>query len=97
MAGTLVLCSGAVSRSCSPFSRRVCSEEGELTVSEVARRLGIGQGAVIHWINRGWLPARRGLNDRWCIPFDPAVEAQCRDRVARSVHIPRLDSSEPAG
>jgi DNA invertase Pin-like site-specific DNA recombinase len=70
-------------------------EEGELTVSEVACRLGIGQGAVIHWINRGWLSARRGLNDRWCIPFDPAVEAECRDRVARSVHIPRPDSTEP--
>ena len=70
-------------------------KEGELTVSEVACRLGIGQGAVIHWINRGWLSARRGLYDRWCIPFAPAVEAECRDRVARSVHIPRPDSTEP--
>ena len=33
-------------------------EDGELTVAEVARRLGIGHSAVVHWIARGWLSAR---------------------------------------
>jgi DNA invertase Pin-like site-specific DNA recombinase len=69
--------------------------EGEVTVSEVARRLGIGHGAVIHWIHRGWLPARRGLNNQWCVPFDPDVEQACRQRVAASVHLPRVDDSAP--
>jgi transposase-like protein len=70
-------------------------EEGEVTVSEVARRLGISHGAVIHWINRGWLPARRGLNNQWCVPFDPDVEHACRQRVATSVHLPRVDDPAP--
>jgi DNA invertase Pin-like site-specific DNA recombinase len=69
-------------------------EAGEVTASGLARRLGIGHGAVIHWIKRGWLPARRGMNDQWCIPLTPEVEAACRDRVASSVHLPRPDSDE---
>jgi len=70
-------------------------EDGEVTVAEVAHRLGIGHGAVIHWIARGWLAARRGLNDQWCVPFAPHVEAACRDRVARSAHVHQPDSNEP--
>jgi predicted site-specific integrase-resolvase len=66
--------------------------EGEVSVSELAQRLGIGHGAVIHWIKRGWLSARRGLNDQWCIPLDAEVEEACRERVASSVHLPRPDS-----
>jgi DNA invertase Pin-like site-specific DNA recombinase len=70
-------------------------QEGELTVAEVARRLDVGHGAVLHWIKRGWLPARRGLNGQWCVPFGQDIEAVCRDRAARSVHLPRPDSSVP--
>jgi len=66
--------------------------EGEVTASELARRLGIGHGAVIHWIKRGWLTARRGLNDQWCIPLDAEVEAACRERVAQSAHVHQPDS-----
>ncbi|MHB1920099.1 MAG: recombinase family protein [Acidimicrobiales bacterium] len=68
--------------------------DGEVTASELARRLGVGHGAVIHWITRGWLTARRGLNDQWCIPLDAEVEKACRERVASSVHLPRPDSTE---
>jgi DNA invertase Pin-like site-specific DNA recombinase/transposase-like protein len=71
-------------------------QDGEATVSEVARRLGVSQGAVIHWIHRGWLTARRGLNNQWCVPFGPDVEHACRERVAASVHLPRVDDSTPA-
>jgi hypothetical protein len=70
-------------------------QDGELTVADVARRLGIGHGAVIHWIDRGWLPARRGLNDQWCVPFGSDVDASCRDRVSRSAHIHEPDSTGP--
>lgn len=69
-------------------------EEGEVTVTDVARRLGVSHGAVIHWINRGWLAARRGLNNQWCIPFSPHVEADCRQRVAGSAHIHTPDSTD---
>ncbi len=70
-------------------------QDGELTAADIARRLGIGHGAVIHWINRGWLPARRGLNNQWCIPFGPHVETACRERVSRSAHIHEPDSTNP--
>ncbi len=70
-------------------------QDGEITVADIARRLGIGHGAVICWIARGWLPARRGLNDQWCVPFGPDIEAACRGRVARSAHVYQPDTTDP--
>lgn len=70
-------------------------EDGEVTVADVAGRLGISHGAVIHWIARGWLVARRGLNNQWCIPFGPDVEEACLQRVARSAHIHQPDTADP--
>ncbi len=70
-------------------------QDGETTVSDIARRLGISHGAVIHWIARGWLPARRGLNDQWCVPFGSHVEAHCRARLAQSAHIHQPDTTDP--
>jgi DNA invertase Pin-like site-specific DNA recombinase len=70
-------------------------EDGELTVAEIARRIGMSHGAVIHWIVRGWLPARRGINEQWCVPFGPEVEAACRQRAASSAHIHEPDSTDP--
>jgi transposase-like protein len=69
--------------------------DGEVTVADIARELGITHGAVIHWISRGWLLARRGLNDQWCIPLGPSVEAECREHAARSAHIHPPDSTAP--
>ena len=69
-------------------------EEGEVTAGEVARRLGITAGAVIYWIAQGWLGARRGIINQWCIPFGNDVEQECRQRVAGSAHIHRPDSTE---
>ncbi len=72
-------------------------DDGEVTVADVARRLGISHGAVIHWIARGWLIARRGINDQWCIPFSPDIEADCRQRASRSAHIHQPDTADPQG
>ena len=70
---------------------------GELTTAQVAARLGVSTNAVTYWINNALLDARRGPGNRWCIPFDPTVEAACRQRVAASPHIrPDLDAV-PAG
>ncbi len=69
-------------------------EDGEVTVADIASRLGISHGAVIHWISRGWLAARRGLNNQWCVPFDADIEAACRQRINRSAHIHQPDSTE---
>jgi len=60
---------------------------GELSVRDVARRLGVSDGVVYYWIGRGQLDARRGPANRHRIPFPPEVEQACRERVANSVHI----------
>ena len=70
-------------------------QDGETTVADIARRLGIGHGAVIHWIARSWLPARRGLNDQWCVPFGPDIQAACQDWVSQSAHIHQPDTTDP--
>jgi DNA invertase Pin-like site-specific DNA recombinase len=62
--------------------------DGELTVSQVAERLGISHGAVYYWIGHGQLAARRGHANSLCIPFPPDVEQQCRQRIVSSTHIP---------
>jgi DNA invertase Pin-like site-specific DNA recombinase len=69
--------------------------DGETTVTDIVRRMGIGHGAVIHWIARGWLAARRGLNDQWCVPFGPEIEAACRARIEQSAHIHQPDTTDP--
>jgi hypothetical protein len=72
-------------------------EPGERTVRDVAARLGVNHGAVIHWIHQGLLPARRGLYNRWCIPFGPQVEAEWRERVAASAHVHTDIDPRPPG
>ncbi len=62
---------------------------GELTVRDVAARLGVNQGTVTSWINGGLMQARRGHSNRWCVPFDPDVEATWRQRVEASAHVHR--------
>lgn len=62
-------------------------EPGELTVRDVAARLGVSHGTVVNWINRGMLPARRGLYNRWCVPFGAEVEAAWRTHVAACPHV----------
>jgi DNA invertase Pin-like site-specific DNA recombinase len=61
---------------------------GELTVKQVATRLGISAAAVYYWIGHGQLEARRGLAGRLCVPFSPDLDRACRERVARSRHLP---------
>ena len=69
-------------------------EPSELTVRDVAARLGVNHGTVISWIGQDLLPARRGLYNRWCIPFGPEVEARWRAHVAASPHVHTdIDSS----
>jgi excisionase family DNA binding protein len=62
-------------------------QAGELSVSDLAARLGISVGAVYDWIECGHLAARRTNNGRLCIAYPPEVEAVCRKRVAASRHM----------
>ncbi|MGO9973931.1 MAG: helix-turn-helix transcriptional regulator [Solirubrobacteraceae bacterium] len=61
--------------------------DGELTVKQVAERLGVSTTAIYHWIADDKLPTHRGYHNQLCIPFPPEVEQQCRERARNS---PRL-------
>jgi DNA invertase Pin-like site-specific DNA recombinase len=59
---------------------------GELTPRQIAEHIGVSTGTVHQWITIGFLHARRGPADRWCVPFPSEVEQACRDRAANSGH-----------
>jgi excisionase family DNA binding protein len=61
--------------------------DGELTVSQIAERLGVTTNVIYHWIARGQLTAHRGYHNHLCIPFPPEVERQCRERIRNSAHL----------
>jgi DNA invertase Pin-like site-specific DNA recombinase len=73
------------------------ARDGELTVRQTADRFGISDGTVYAWISTGKLAARRGPANRLYVPFDRAVEQDCRQLVANSVHLPRETKIRPAG
>ena len=62
-------------------------EPEELTVADVAARLGIARDAVYYWIEHGQLQARRNDRGRLYVRFSADVEAACRQRVTASVHV----------
>ncbi len=71
---------------------------GELSVREVAARLGITIHAVYYWIGHGMLPVRRTEAGWYCIPFPHEVEQACRRMVASSVHMkPRTQTIAAGG
>jgi len=61
---------------------------GELTVEQVATHLGVSPNVVYYWIGHGQLEARRGPAGRLCVPFLPEADRACRERIARSRHLP---------
>lgn len=61
--------------------------DGELTPRAVAERLGVATGVVHAWLAAGTLTARRSPAGRWCIPFPPEVEADCRTPTTTSAHL----------
>jgi transposase-like protein len=71
--------------------------DGELTVSQIAERLGISDGTIYAWISTGKLATHRGPANRLHIPFPPEVEQQCRQRVQNSVHLPAETKIKAAG
>ncbi len=62
-------------------------KDGELSVGEVAARLGISTGAIYDWIQRGHLAARRTTTGRLGVSYTPEVEVACRTRVENSCHM----------
>jgi DNA invertase Pin-like site-specific DNA recombinase len=69
--------------------------DGTLPAAQVAKRLGVCPHTIANWIKKGWLSGHRGPDNRWHVPFGPDIEAECRERMARSAQIHRPDHSEP--
>jgi len=62
-------------------------QDGELTPTEIAERLGVSRNTVHYWIRHGQMQARRGAAGRLSVPFGPDIEQEFRHRVANSGHI----------
>ena len=61
---------------------------GELSVAEVAGRLGISDATVYYWTKHGLLSARHA-GRRVYVPFPTEVEEACRQRAKASSHLHR--------
>jgi excisionase family DNA binding protein len=70
--------------------------DGELSVAEVAHRLGVKPDVVYAWAQWGHLPARRGPAGRLWIHFTPAVEQACLQRIASSYKLPAAIKTQAA-
>src|SRR6266853_2304356 len=70
--------------------------DGELSMAEVARRLGVKPDVVYAWAEWGHVPARRGPAGRLWICFTPAVEQACLQRIASSYKLPADTKAQAA-
>jgi DNA invertase Pin-like site-specific DNA recombinase len=61
------------------------TRRGELSVQQVAPRLGVRPGAVYYWIARGYLEAHRAADGRLSIPWTSDNEATCLQLAAQTV------------
>ena len=72
--------------------------DDELSVKQVAARLGISADAVYNWIANGHIAVRRTSTGRICVPWTDEIEAVCRRRIAESAHLkPRESTNASAG
>jgi len=62
--------------------------DGELSIAEVASRLGVKPDVIYAWAEWGHLPARRGSGGRLWIDFTADVEHACLERITRSYKLP---------
>ncbi len=72
-------------------------DAGELTVSQVAGRLGVKPSAVYYWLRAGDLPYRKRATGAVCIPFSTAIEATLRARPAVSRHVNQTQKKATGG
>lgn len=63
-------------------------KDGELTVKEVAERLGVSLGVVYYWIDKGLLTGRRhNAGSPYLLAITPDTERELAKRVAQSTRL----------
>jgi DNA invertase Pin-like site-specific DNA recombinase len=72
-------------------------DASELTVSQVAARLGVKASAVYYWLRAGDLPYCKKATGAVCIPFSTKIEATLRARPAVSRHLNRTQKKATGG
>ncbi len=72
-------------------------EPGELTVREVAARLGVKPGTVYYWLRTGQIPHRKPATGAVCIPFTADTETALRARPAVARLITRTQPTANGG
>jgi excisionase family DNA binding protein len=63
--------------------------QGERTIRQIGQHLGISRGAVLSWIYSGKIEAHQTTQGYWHIPWNPAVEAHCRQMTEKSPNLRR--------
>jgi DNA-binding transcriptional regulator YiaG len=71
-------------------------QSGELSIAEVAGRLGVKADAVYYWAQRGYLPTRRGKSGRRWVNFTTDLQASCEQRITNSYKFPPEVKSQTA-
>lgn len=72
-------------------------EPGELTVGQVAARLGVKPGTVYYWLRADLLPHRKRATGAVCIPFSAKTEAALQARPAVSRHMKQTQKKTLGG
>lgn len=63
-------------------------KNGELTVKELAQRLGVSPGVVYYWIEKGLIQGRRhNAGSPYLLAMTPAIEQELSRRIAESTRI----------
>ena len=61
--------------------------DSERSVNEVATDLRCNPATIYYYINRGYLPARRGAGNRLCISWNPQIKADLQRRINTGSHL----------
>ena len=70
-----------------PTPRTAALPDGQITVAQAAKILGVSIGCVYYWIEHRRLHAVKDAGRRWRIGWDKQVEAACRRQVDESGHL----------
>jgi len=70
---------------------------GEISVRAAAQRLAVSVNVVYYWIDTGQLSTYRGSGHQHRIPWTPAIEAACRQRITNSIHLVAQPQTLTAG